>query len=127
VVVAAYVIKAGARQTWVAGQTVTLFGLKGPSGVLFKKILATKPEKTLVIALGSPYLVANFPEIQNYICTYAMATTSEISAAKALFGEIQNHAKLPVTLPGVAPRGFALPWPARHRGLEQAQRPNDNR
>jgi len=49
------------------------------------------------------------------MCTYAMATTSEISAVKALFGEIQNHAKLPVTLPGIAARGFSLPWPTQER------------
>ena len=68
-----------------------------------------------MVALGSPYLIANFPQIQNYMCTYAMATTSEISVVRALFGEIQNHAKLPVTLPGVAPRGFSLRWPTQER------------
>jgi len=41
-------------------------------------------------------------------------------AAKALFGEIQNHAKLPVTLPGIAPRGFFLPWPTQNHSGEQA-------
>ncbi len=121
VVVAAYVVHGGARQTVVDGETVTSYGLRGPSGELLKKILAEAPEKTVVVALGSPYLIANFPEIQNYACTYAMATTSEISAVKALFGEIQNHAKLPVTLPGVAPRGFSLPWPTQSRPFVQAQ------
>lgn len=111
VVVAAYVVHGGARQTVVDGETVTSYGLRGPSGELLQKILAVTPEKTIVVALGSPYLIANFPQIQNYMCTYAMATTSEISAVKALFGEIQNQAKLPVTLPDIAPRGFSLPWP----------------
>jgi beta-N-acetylhexosaminidase len=115
VVVAAYVVHGGARQAVVDGKPVTSYGLRGPSGVWLQKILEAAPEKTSVIALGSPYLIANFPQIQNYMCTYAMATTSEISAIKALFGEIQNHAKLPVTLPGIAPRGFSLPWPAQPR------------
>jgi len=115
VVVAAYVVHGGARQNIVDGETITSYGLRGPSGELLKKILAEAPEKTVVIALGSPYLIANFLQIQNYMCTYAMATTSEISAVKALFGEIQNHAKLPVTLPGIAPRGFSLPWPTQER------------
>ena len=122
VVVAAYVVHGGARQTVVDGETVTSYGLRGPSGELLKKILAQASEKTVVVALGSPYLIANFPEIQNYACTYAMATTSEISAVKALFGEIQNNAKLPVTLPGIAPRGFSLPWPtASRRASAQTQ------
>jgi beta-N-acetylhexosaminidase len=86
----------------------------GPSGQLLQQVLAIAPEKTVVVALGSPYLIESFPQIQTYLCTYAMASTSEISAVKALFGEIQNHAKLPVTLPGVASRGFSLPWPTQH-------------
>jgi beta-N-acetylhexosaminidase len=119
VIVAAYVVHGGARQAVVDGKTVTSYGLRGPSGVLLQKILEAAPEKTSVIALGSPYLIANFPQIQNYMCTYAMATTSEISAVKALFGEIENHAKLPVTLPGIAPRGFSLPWPTlKHRSAQ---------
>jgi beta-N-acetylhexosaminidase len=121
VVVAAYVVHGGARQTIVDGKAVTSYGLRGPSGVLLQKILEAAPEKTSVIALGSPYLIANFPQIQNYICTYAMASTSEISAVKALFGEIQNHAKLPVTLPGIAPRGFSLPWPNQPLSSGQAK------
>jgi beta-N-acetylhexosaminidase len=65
-----------------------------------------------VIALGSPYFIQSYPQTENYICTYSLTPTAEVSAVKALFGDIQNHAKLPVTLPGVADRGFSLPWPA---------------
>ena len=111
IVIGAYVILRAARDVNVNGTHMTFFGLAGPSGRLFREIITKYPDKTAVIALGSPYLIESFPQIQTYICTYAMATTSEVSAVKALFGEIQNHAKLPVTLPGVAPRGFSLPWP----------------
>jgi hypothetical protein len=74
-------------------------------------IVATAPRKTVVVALGSPYLILNYTMTQNYICTYSLTSTSEAAAAKALFGEIQNHSRLPVTLPGVAGRGFFVPWP----------------
>ena len=114
VVVAAYVAHRDVRRIIVDGKLITSFGLLGPSGQLLQQVLASAPEKTVVVALGSPYLIVSFPGIQTYICTYAMASTSEISAVKALFGEIQNHAKLPVTLPGVASRGFSLPWPTQH-------------
>jgi beta-N-acetylhexosaminidase len=114
VVVAAYVTHRGAMQVRVNRKLITSFGLLGPSGHLLQQVLAIAPEKTVVVALGSPYLIESFPEIQTYICTYAMATTSEISAVRALFGEVQNRAKLPVTLPGVAPRSFSLPWPTKH-------------
>lgn len=65
----------------------------------------------MVIALGSPYLIGDHPQIQNYICTYSLTPTAEISAVRALFGEIRNKAKRPLALPGVAARGFSLPWP----------------
>jgi len=112
-VIVVYVIHTGVRQFMVNGKLKTAFGPMGPSGRLLDDLLEVVPERTTVIALGSPYLIESFPQIQTYICTYAMATSSEISAVKALFGEIQNHAKLPVTLPGIAPRGFSLPWPTQ--------------
>ena len=111
VVVAAYVTHRETRQVRENGMVISVYGLVGPSGRFLRNILAIAPTKTAVVVFGSPYLIESFPEIANYICTYAMASTSEISAVKALFGEIQNHAKLPVTLPGVAPRGYSLPWP----------------
>jgi len=113
VVVAAYVAHNQARQVMSNGKTSTSFGLLGPSGQLLQRVLEAATDKTVVVAFGSPYLIESFPNIQTYICAYAMASTSEISAVKALFGEVQNHAKLPVTLPGVAERGFSLPWPAQ--------------
>jgi beta-N-acetylhexosaminidase len=111
IVLAAYVAHVSARQVVVDGKQISYFGLRGLSGQLFQEVVNKYPQKTVVIALGSPYLIESFPQIQTYICTYAMASTSEISVVKALFGEIQNQAKLPITLPGVAPRGFSLPWP----------------
>jgi beta-N-acetylhexosaminidase len=113
IVIGAYVILRAARQINVNGTSTTFFGLAGPSGRLLRQLLAVAPEKTIVVSLGSPYLIESFPEIKTYVCTYAMTSTSEISAVRALFGEIQNHAKLPVTLPGIAPHGFSLPWPTQ--------------
>jgi hypothetical protein len=107
-----------ARST-VAGSSS---GLPGLSGGLFQEIVTKYPQKTAVIALGSPYLIESFPQIQTYICTYAMTSTSEISAVKALFGEVQNDAKLPGTLPGIAQRGFSIPWPAASLPLRKQQR-----
>ena len=113
VVVAAYIAHTAAHSGVIDGKTLTFYGLRGSSGVLLEKILGAVPEKTAVVALGSPYLISSFPQIQTYLCTYAAASTSEISAVKAIFGEIENHAKLPITLPGIASRGFSLPWPTK--------------
>jgi beta-N-acetylhexosaminidase len=80
---------------------------EGSAGIL-RNILATAGDRTLVMALGSPYSILNFPTERSYMCMYSWVPTSERSAVKALFGEIPIHGKLPVTLPGIAKRGDGL-------------------
>jgi len=62
--------------------------------------------------MGSPYIAAQFPEIQTYLCTYSNAQVSELSAVKAMFGEIPMPGHLPVTVPYIANRGAGLGGPA---------------
>ncbi len=62
--------------------------------------------------LGNPYLAQDFPAVQNYICTFSNAGVSEVSAVKALFGEISIHGHLPVAIPRIAPRGTGIELPA---------------
>jgi beta-N-acetylhexosaminidase len=61
-----------------------------------------------LIALGSPYLVRSFPGVSAYLATYSTVQTSEIAAARALFGEIPIRGRLPVTIPGVAAYGDGI-------------------
>jgi beta-N-acetylhexosaminidase len=98
VVVAVYIVPSAART-----MTVTR-GLKNPASLppstaaVLGKILARAPQKTAVLAMGNPYLTDDFPAIQNYICTFSNATVSEVSAARALFGEIPIHGHMPVNI-----------------------------
>jgi len=108
VVVAAYVSPVAAKQVTVNGKLVNTVGLEQASGQLLAQVLDLAADKTVVIALGSPYLAQNFGTVQNYLCTYSNASTSELSAVKVLFGELAPHGKLPVTLPGIADRGFSI-------------------
>jgi beta-N-acetylhexosaminidase len=108
VVVAAYVVPTAAKQAVVNGQVTNTVGLNDATGNLMQQLLDAAGQKTAVIALGNPYLVSNFPSVQTYICTYSNAPTSERSAVKLLFGEMQLKGKLPVSLPGIADRGFGL-------------------
>jgi beta-N-acetylhexosaminidase len=76
---------------------------RAPSSLLASVIKAAG-SKTVVVSLGNPYLIAQYPAIQNYVCTFSNATVSEVSAVKFLFGEIPARGRLPVTIPGVASR-----------------------
>ena len=80
---------------------------EGSAGML-RSILSTAGDRTIVMALGSPYSILNFPSERSYMCMYSWVPTSERAAVKALFGEIPIHGKLPVTLPGIAKRGDGI-------------------
>jgi beta-N-acetylhexosaminidase len=113
VVVAAYVVPSAARAMKVKRGRKNSVSLPDSSGALLGKILARAAEKTAVLAMGNPYLTEDFPAIQNYICAYSNATVSEISVAKALFGEIPIHGHLPVNIPNVAARSAGNERPAQ--------------
>ncbi|HWC18117.1 MAG TPA: glycoside hydrolase family 3 N-terminal domain-containing protein [Terriglobales bacterium] len=108
VAVAAYVVPTAAKQTVVNGQLTNTVGLNDATGSLMQQLLEAAGTKMALIAMGNPYLAMNFPNTATYICTYSNAPTSERSAVKLLFGEIQTKGKLPVSLPGIAARGFGL-------------------
>jgi beta-N-acetylhexosaminidase len=99
VIVAAYIVPTPAKQVTVNGQRVNSIGLEQSTGELLRRILEMAAARTAVIAMGSPYVAHHFPGIQTYICAYSNAATSELSAVKVLFGEINPVGKLPVTLP----------------------------
>jgi beta-N-acetylhexosaminidase len=113
VVVAAFMTNLPGRKYVAGGKIVNVFGLNGTTAQLFNQILGIGGNKVMVVSLGSPYLILHYPLIQNYVCTFSISSTSERAAVKALFGEIHNHARLPVTLPGVAEWGFAMEWPQK--------------
>jgi beta-N-acetylhexosaminidase len=92
------------------------------SGALLQSILDRATEKTVVLAMGNPYVAQDFPSMQNYLCTFSNASVSETSAVKALFGEIPIHGHLPVSIPNVAQRGAGIERTAQaaQKGLQHA-------
>jgi beta-N-acetylhexosaminidase len=81
------------------------------SANLLQEILKAGAAKTVVLAMGNPYVARDFPEVQNYLCAFSTAAVSEVGVVKALFGEIEIHGRLPVTIPGIASRGEGISRP----------------
>jgi beta-N-acetylhexosaminidase len=104
VVAAVYVIP-------TAGKVGNSVGMADATGTLLQQLLDHAAAKTAVVALGNPYLAADFPKIENYMCTFSNATVSEVGAVKALFGEIAIRGHLPVSIPNVAVRGAGIERP----------------
>jgi beta-N-acetylhexosaminidase len=118
VIAAVYVIPTAGKVAQAAGNNLkNSVAMSDASGALLQHVLIHAANRTLVIAMGNPYLATDFPEIQNYMCTFSNATVSEVSVVKAVFGEIPIHGHLPVTIPNIAQRGAGI-----ERQPRQAQR-----
>ena len=85
--------------------------LDGGFPALVQNLVATK-KPVAFIALGNPYLLRKFPDVSAYMTTYSPVPPSEVSAVKALFGEIAIGGKLPITIPGLAQYGEGIAVPA---------------
>jgi len=101
VVAAVYVVPS-------AGKVGNSVAMADATSTLLQQLLNRAAGKTAVVAMGNPYLAADFPKIENYMCTFSNATVSELSAVRALFGEIAIRGHLPVSIPNVAQRGAGL-------------------
>lgn len=108
VVVAVYVAPTAGKMVKGNGAVQNSVSLPQDGADLMHAILNAAGAKTAVLAVGNPYLAKDFREVQNYLCTFSATPVSEMSAAKALFGEIQFHGRLPVTIPGIAVRGAGI-------------------
>jgi len=108
VLAAVYEIPTAGKAVQVAGQVENTVGLSDARGELLDKILQAAAPKTMVVAVGNPYVAGDFPQVANYMCTFSNASVSEDSAVKALFSEIPVRGHLPVTIPQVAQRGAGL-------------------
>jgi beta-N-acetylhexosaminidase len=98
------------------GKMANSVGLVDATGNLLQSLVTSVGDKMIVVAMGNPYVAADYSAIQNYICTFSNASVSEISAVKALFGEIAIRGHLPVTIPNIAQRGAGIERPAQAAG-----------
>jgi beta-N-acetylhexosaminidase len=115
VIAAVFVVPVAGRATGRAagGGLTNSVSMDAATGSLFNALLDRAAEKTVVLAMGNPYVIEDFPAIQNYLCAYSNATVSETAAVKAVFGEIAIGGHLPVEIPGIAARGEGLERPAK--------------
>jgi beta-N-acetylhexosaminidase len=109
----AAVQKASGASQYVVAAFASVAAYKGSVALgggfpqMIQNLIATK-KPVAMIALGNPYLLRNFPDVAAYMTTYSTVPPSEISAVKALFGEIAIGGKLPVSIPGFARYGDGI-------------------
>lgn len=78
--------------------------------------LATR-ERVIVVSLGNPYLIRQFPSVGTYLVTYGVADALERAGADAALGIAPITGTIPVSLPGFFMRGDGI----RRDGARTAQ------
>lgn len=105
--------KAGACGTHVVAAFVSVAAYRGNVAlggnypVLLEK-LQTTGAPIAMIALGNPYLLRSFPNVNAYLATFSPVIPSETAAVKAILGSIDLTGRLPVTIPGLAKYGESI-------------------
>lgn len=60
------------------------------------------------ISFGNPYLLQSFPGLRTYVVAYGDMPSLQNAVARALMGEIDIVGRLPISLPGLYPRGTGI-------------------
>jgi beta-N-acetylhexosaminidase len=90
-------------RTGQAGST----GLPKPGERVLSSLVAAKTPM-VAISFGNPYLLQSFPGIRTYLVTYGDMPSLQEAAALAILGKIDIVGKLPISLPGLYPRGTGI-------------------
>ena len=85
--------------------------------------LIENKSRLLGISFGNPYLLQNFPGLRTYMVAYGDMPSLQQAVARALLGEIDIVGKLPISLPGLYPRGTGIQLKAK--ASPSAQTPNN--
>jgi len=65
-------------------------------------------ERVIVVSLGNPYLIRQFPHVGTYVVTYGVADVLERAGARAALGRSSITGTIPVSLPGFFTRGDGI-------------------
>jgi beta-N-acetylhexosaminidase len=65
-------------------------------------------KRVVAISFGNPYILSSFPELKNYIVAYGDMPSLQRATARSLLGTQGFSGKLPISLPGLHPRGTGI-------------------
>lgn len=82
-------------------------GLPDPGAKALSELIKRK-EPLVGISFGNPYLLQSFPGLRTYLVAYGDMPSLQQASARALLGEIDITGKLPISLPGLYPRGTGI-------------------
>jgi beta-N-acetylhexosaminidase len=85
-------------------------------GVRVLKELLARKSPVVGVSFGNPYVLQGFPELPTYLVAYGDMPSLQRAAARALTGRADITGRLPITLPGLHPRGTGIQLKATAQG-----------
>ncbi len=82
-----------------------VLGVMNRHQVPIVRALGSADAPRIVVSMGSPYMLGDFPDVEAYLATYSYQAPSGRAAARFLAGDIAAQGRLPVSLPGLYPLG----------------------
>jgi beta-N-acetylhexosaminidase len=82
-------------------------GLPEPGARALSALISSK-RPIVGLSFGNPYLLQSFPELRTYVVAYGDMPSLQQAMARALLGQIDITGKLPISLPGLYPRGTGI-------------------
>ena len=70
--------------------------------------LLERKARVVGVSFGNPYLLQSFPGLQTYVVAYGDQPSLQRAVARALLGRSDVTGRLPISLPGLYPRGTGL-------------------
>lgn len=86
--------------------TINAFQQSGQAELV--RVLLKEKDVVIWAALRLPYDLQVAPEAPTYLCTYSILPTSLEALAALITGNLSPKGRLPVTIPGLHPRGHGL-------------------
>ncbi len=82
-------------------------GVPENGAAILREALAAN-KKVIGISFGNPYILMNFPELKTYIVGYGDMPSLQRAAARSILGTQDITGRLPISLPGLYPRGTGI-------------------
>src|SRR2546421_2456572 len=70
--------------------------------------LIDKNARLIGISFGNPYILMSFPNLKTYLVAYGDMPSLQEAAAESLLGQHEIKGHLPISLPGMYPRGTGI-------------------
>ena len=78
------------------------------SGAHILRDLLAKDKNVIGVSYGNPYILTAFPKLKTYMVAYGDMPSLQRASARALFGMQDITGRLPISLPGLYPRGTGI-------------------